>query len=255
MNDLFNVRGKVAVITGGGRGIGEMISRGFVANGARVYIASRDPERAAAQISSGGACIPVAADLSCLAGVEQLVSKIRAKEPKVDVLVNNAGLASLESLDGFSEEDWDPVMDLNAKAVFFTTQKFLPLLRAAAAAETPARVINIASIAGVRAPGFDAFAYAASKAACVMLTRHLAKRLAREHILVNAIAPGPFATEMMAPRLEAAGDAIRAGNPLNRLGAPEDVAGCALFLASRASAWTTGAVVPCDGGAAQIGNG
>jgi len=150
---------------------------------------------------------------------------------------------------------WDSVMDLNAKAVFFATQKLLPLLRNSASAEKPARIINVASIAALRTPPFEAFSYSASKAACIALTKHLAKRLAREHILANAIAPGPFATDMLEPLLNLAGDAIAKGNPLQRLGSAEDAAGCALFLASRASAWVTGTVIPCDGGEAEIGGG
>ena len=152
----------------------------------------------------------------------------------------------------YTEEGWDRVMDLNMKSVFFLTQKLLPLLRNAGVAGRPARVINIASVNGLVPPLLETYAYSASKAGCIMLTRHLAKRLAREHILVNAIAPGPFMSRMMARTIEERGDEIRRLNPIGRLGEPEDIAGVALFLASRASAYITGAVVPCDGGAAEL---
>ena len=255
MQDLFDIRGKVALITGGGRGIGEMIARGYVANGARVYIAGRAADRLvmlAEELSSSGECIAVPGDISTIAGIEALVSAIAAKEPKIDILVNNAGAARLQPVEEFSENAWDEVMDLNTKSVFFLAQKLLPLLRAAASRDTPARVINIVSVHGLKPPEIETYSYASSKAATVMLTRHLAKRLVREHILVNAIAPGPFATDMMAARLAVAADEIRARNPTGRLGAAEEMAGCAIFLASRASGWTTGAVIPCDGGSSGL---
>jgi NAD(P)-dependent dehydrogenase (short-subunit alcohol dehydrogenase family) len=255
MQDLFNIRGKTALVTGGGRGIGEMIARGYVANGARVYIASRDGERTAAlakELSSAGHCVALQADLSTLAGIEALAADLAAREARLDILVNNAGAASMVPLESYDEAAWDQVMDLNAKSVFFLTQKLLPQLRAAATSEGAARVINIASVNGLNPPEQDIYAYSSSKAACVMLTRHLAKRLARENILVNAIAPGPFPTDMMAPILARGEEQVRARNPMGRLGSAEDIAGCAIFLASRASGWTTGATIPCDGGAASL---
>jgi NAD(P)-dependent dehydrogenase (short-subunit alcohol dehydrogenase family) len=255
MQDLFNIRGKTALVTGGGRGIGEMIARGYVANGARVYIASRDGERIAAlasELSTAGECIALPADLSTLVGIEALATDLAAREAKLDILVNNAGAASMVALEAYDEAAWDQVMDLNAKSVFFLTQKLLPLLRASATPEAAARVINIASVNGLNPPEQDIYAYSSSKAACLMLTRHLAKRLARENILVNAIAPGPFPTDMMAPILARGEEQVRARNPMGRLGSAEDIAGCAIFLASRASGWTTGATIPCDGGAASL---
>lgn len=255
MQNLFDVRGKTALVTGGGRGIGEMIARGYVANGARVYIASRDKERIGAiarELSNEGGCIALPADVSTLSGIRALADALASNEPKLDILVNNAGAARTSPIETFTEEAWDQVMDLNAKSVFFLTQSFLPLLRASAAPDRPARVINIASVFGVNPPEQDGYSYSSSKAACLMLTRHLAKRLLREHILVNAIVPGPFPTDMMAPRLAVAGDQIRANNPTGRIGTAEDIAGCAIFLASRASGWTTGAAIPCDGGSASL---
>lgn len=255
MRALFDVQGKVALVTGGSRGIGEMIARGYVENGARVYISSRKPDachRLAEELSALGDCTPLPFDLSTLTGVEALAAELAARESRLDILVNNAGATWGAPIDDYPEAGWDKVVDLNMKSVFYQTTRLLPLLRAAATAASPARVINIASVNGLAPPALETYAYSASKAGCVMLTRHLAKRLAREHILVNAIAPGPFPTQMMAARLAEDGEAVRAGNPLGRVGTPEDIAGVAIFLASRASAYTTGAVIPCDGGSAEV---
>ena len=255
LNALFDLTGKVALVTGGRTGIGRMIAQGLLARGARVYVASRDAERlqqTAEALSESGECIAIPADLSTVEGVETMAAKLGEREEKLDILVNNAGAATIATIDDFTEDMWDHVMDVNAKGVFFTCQKLLPLLRAAASPQSPARIVNIASVAGINPPPFYAFSYSASKAACVMLTRHLAKVLAQENVLVNAIAPGPFDTEMMADRIAEAGDLIRAHNPLKRLGTPEDIAGCAQFLVGRGSAWTTGAVIPCDGGSSTL---
>ncbi|CAA9489049.1 MAG: 3-oxoacyl-[acyl-carrier protein] reductase [uncultured Sphingomonadaceae bacterium] len=257
MRNLFDVSGKVAVVTGGSRGIGEMIARGYVENGATVYISSRKAavcDRIAEELSRhGGRCVSLPFDLSAMAGVEGLAAAVAEREERVDILVNNAGASWGAGIDDYPENGWDKVMDLNVKSVFFLTQKLLPLLRAAAGAEHPARVINIASINGIEPPAMETYAYSSSKAAVIMLTRHLAKRLAPERILVNAIAPGPFESQMMAGTLASHGEAIVEQNPLKRIGTPEDMAGVALFLAGRASAYTTGAVIPCDGGSAELG--
>jgi NAD(P)-dependent dehydrogenase (short-subunit alcohol dehydrogenase family) len=226
-----------------------------VENGAKVYISSRKAdvcERIAEELSAHGTCIALPADVSTLAGVEGLVNELTAREPRLDILVNNAGAAWGAPIDDYPESGWDKVVDLNMKTVFFLTTRLLPLLRAAATADEPARVINVASINGIVPPEVETYAYSASKAGCIMLTRHLAKRLAREDILVNAIAPGPFPTQMMASRLAEEGEEIRRRNPRGRIGAPQDIAGVAIFLSSRASAYTTGAVIPCDGGAAEF---
>ena len=255
MKKLFDISGKVALVTGGSRGIGEMIATGYVENGAKVYISSRKKEvceAIAAELSTRGTCIPLPFDLGRMEGIAGLAAAIAEREGRLDVLVNNAGAAWGEPIDQYSESGWDKVVDLNMKSPFFLTQKLLPLLRAAASADAPARVINIASINGIQPPELETFAYSSSKAGCIMLTRHLAKRLAPENILVNAIAPGPFQSQMMAATLATHGEAIRARNPRGRIGTPEDIAGVAIFLASRASAYTTGAVVPCDGGAAEV---
>jgi NAD(P)-dependent dehydrogenase (short-subunit alcohol dehydrogenase family) len=255
MRNLFDVSGKVVLITGGSRGIGEMIARGYVENGARVYISSRKRDvcdRIADELSQHGSCTSLPFDLSVMAGIDALANEIAARETRLDILINNAGASWGAPIDDYPESGWDKVVDLNMKSPFFLTQKLLPLLRIAATAEAPARVINIASVNGLQPPGLETYAYSSSKAGCIMLTRHLAKRLAAEHILVNAIAPGPFPSQMMAATLAEHGDEIRARNPLGRIGRPEDVAGVAIFLGSRASAYTTGAVVPCDGGSAEV---
>ncbi|MDP1641901.1 MAG: SDR family oxidoreductase [Phenylobacterium sp.] len=255
MKNLFSVEGKVVLVTGGSRGIGEMIARGYVENGAKVYISSRKAEvcdRVADELSEYGTCISLPFDLGGMAGIEGLANAVKERESRLDVLVNNAGATWGAPIDEYPEDGWDKTVDLNVKSIFFLTQKLLPLLRAAATAEEPSRVINIASVNGIEPPTLETYAYSTSKAGCIMLTRHLAKRLAPEHILVNAIAPGPFPSKMMAATLAQAGDAIAKSNPRGRIGQPEDIAGVAIFLSSRASAYTTGAVVPCDGGSAEF---
>jgi NAD(P)-dependent dehydrogenase (short-subunit alcohol dehydrogenase family) len=255
MRNLFSVEGKNVLVTGGSRGIGEMIARGYVENGANVFISSRKAnvcDGIAEELSKHGKCTSLPFDLSEMAGVEGLAAALAARVDKLDVLVNNAGASWGAPIDEFPESGWDKVMDLNVKSVFFLTQKLLPQLRAAATAAAPARVINIASINGLAPSTLETYSYSASKAGVIMLTRQMAKRLAGDHILVNAIAPGPFPSQMMAATLATVGDAIRASNPLKRIGEPEDIAGVAIFLGSRASAYTTGAVVPCDGGTAEV---
>lgn len=204
MRNLFDVSGKVVLVTGGSRGIGEMIARGYVENGAKVYVSSRKSEicnRIAEELSRVGTCIPLPSDLSTLEGVEALKAALSGRETHLDVLVNNAGASWGAPIDDYPETGWDKVMDLNIKSVFFLTQKLLPLLRASATTRNPSRVINIASVKGIAPPALETYAYSSSKAACIMLTRHLAKRLAAEHILVNAISPGPFPSQMMSVTL------------------------------------------------------
>lgn len=251
MKNLFDVKGKVALVTGGSRGIGLMIARGFVANGVRTYISSRKAEvcdRVAAELAADGDCVSLPADLSTMAGVEGLAREVAAREPALHILVNNAGAAWGAPIDEFPESGWDKVMDLNVKSIFFLTQKLLPQLEAAGTAEDPARIINIGSIDGLGMPLMETYSYPASKAAVHHLTRVLAARLAPRNINVNAVAPGPFESQMMAHTLENFRAQIEARLPRGRIGRPEDMAGVALYLSAMASAFVTGVVIPVDGG-------
>lgn len=250
---LFSVAGKHVLVTGGSRGIGRMIARGFLDAGATVTITARKADacrRAAEELSAHGPCTAVPVDVADPAGVAELVAAVGAAAPRLDVLVNNAGATWGEPLETFPRSAWDKVLDVNVKAVFELTVACLPLLRAAASADDPARVLTIGSVDGIRTPALESYAYSASKAAVHMLTRHLALRLAGEAITVNAIAPGPFDSKMMAWVLddEAGRQQVAASVPLGRVGRPDDMAGTAIFLASRAGSYLTGAVIPVDGG-------
>ena len=260
LENLFSVRGKVALVTGGSRGIGEMIAAGFLANGAKVYISARKAaacDATAARLSDtyGGECISLPADVADVASIERLAAALGERESKLDILVNNAGVTWGAPLDTFPETGWDKVMDTNVKGVFYTIQKLLPLLEAAGTADDPARVVNVGSIDGIRLPSFDTVNYGPSKAAVHTLTRQMAARLVKRNIIVNAIAPGPFPTYMLSAGVGGGGDvdntdwgAIAGRNPRGRVGSPEDIAGLAIFLCSRAGAYTVGEVVTCDGG-------
>jgi NAD(P)-dependent dehydrogenase (short-subunit alcohol dehydrogenase family) len=253
MSDLFDVSGKSALVTGGSRGIGLMIARGLVQAGASVIVSSRkseDVRAAAEQLAKLGECQAIPGDVSTPAGASELAAATREIFPTLDILVNNAGVVWGAPLEEFPAIGWDKVAHTNVEGVFHLTVALLDSLRAAASAEDPARVINIGSIDGLRTPAVENYSYSASKAAVHMLTRHLAKRLASEHITVNAIAPGPFESKMMAFALDnpETREAIEQTVPLGRIGRPDDVAGLALFLASRAGAYLTGTVIPLDGG-------
>ena len=252
MQDLFSIAGKVALVTGGGRGIGLMITRGFVEAGAKVYIASRkreECERVAAELSREGECVAFGADLGTERGCRGLVDALAERESALHVLVNNSGANWGAPLAEYSDSAFDKVMNLNLKGAFHLTRFCLPLLEKAAQPGDPARVINIGSIDGIHVPMLETYSYSASKAAVHQLTRHLAKKLAPT-VTVNAIAPGPFESKMMAATLEAFGDQIASSAPLKRIGRPDDMAGAAIYLSSRAGAYLTGAVIPVDGGIA-----
>lgn len=251
VSQLFDISGKTALVTGGSRGIGLMIARGFVQNGAKVYISSRKAEaceRAAEELSKYGTCIPLAHDLGSMAEVKALAEDIKAREKKLDILVNNAGAAWAEPFETFSEEGWDKLMNVNLKAIFFLSQALLPELKAAGTADDPARIVNIGSIDGILQPQLESYAYSASKAAVHHLTHHLAKHLARDQINVNAIAPGPFETKMLAPVLATARKAIESSVPRGRIGEDDDMIGAAIFFCSKASSFITGQVLAVDGG-------
>mgnify|MGYP001402954039 CR=1 FL=1 len=250
MKDLFSVAGKVALVTGGSRGIGRMIAHGLVANGVRTYLTARKAEacqQTAAELSREGECIALPADLAKREERARLVAELSAREPRLHILVNNAGANWGAPLAEFPESGWDKVFDVNLKAVFFLTRDLVPLLEQAGTAEDPARVVNIGSIDGLHVPLLDTFSYSSAKAALHHLTRVLARKLA-PRVTVNAIAPGPFESQMMKATLDRFGDSIRSSNPRGRIGEPEDMAGTTIFLCSRAAAYVTGAVIPVDGG-------
>lgn len=251
INDLFSVAGKVAIVTGGSRGIGRMIAEGFVENGVRTYITARKADacaETAADLSKKGECIALPADLSTKEGREAFVAEITAREAKIDILVNNAGAAWGAPFEEYPDEGYDKVMDINVKAIFTLTRDLMPLLKQGASQQNPSRVINIGSIDGLRVSTMDNFAYGASKAAVHFLTKNLALRLGPKGVIVNAIAPGAFQSNMMNATLEKFQDKIESENPLGRIGSPEDMAGLALYLASNASKYMTGQVIALDGG-------
>jgi NAD(P)-dependent dehydrogenase (short-subunit alcohol dehydrogenase family) len=251
MMDLFDLSGKSAVVTGGTRGIGLMIARGLLQAGARVYVSSRQAGACAAaeqELQQYGTVAAIPADLSAEADCLRLAREIGDREHALNILVNNAGATWSALIDEFPEAAWDKVVDLNLKTPFFLTQALLPLLEAAGTRDDPARVINIGSIDGLHVPSLPTYPYSASKAGLHHLTRVLASELGPRHITVNAVAPGPFESRMMASTLKTFGTAIAAAAPLRRIGRPDDMAGVAVYLASRAGAYVTGAVIPVDGG-------
>jgi NAD(P)-dependent dehydrogenase (short-subunit alcohol dehydrogenase family) len=251
MKDLFAIDGKVALVTGGSRGIGLMIARGFVAAGAKTYISSRKAstcDAVAAELSQLGTCIALPADLSSEAECRRLADELGKREPALHVLVNNAGANWGAPMAEYPDSAWDKVLAINVKGIFHLTRFCVPLLEKAARPGDPARVINIGSIDGLQAPVLETYAYSASKAAVHHMTRVLAHQLAARGITVNAVAPGPFQSKMMAETLERFRDVIVGSCPLGRIGEPEDMAGVAIYLASRAGAYLTGVVIPVDGG-------
>ena len=258
MEKLFDIAGKVALVSGGSRGIGEMIAEGFVKNGVKTFITSRKAEQCdetAKRLSKFGECISIPADLTDSNEIKKVKSKVESETNTLNILVNNAGAVWAADFDNFPENGWDKVMDTNVKGVFFLTQKLLPLLEKNANSETPTHVINVGSIDGIKTPVFDNFSYGPSKAAVHHLTRVLAAHLIKRNIIVNGIAPGPFPTYMLSTGVGGGGDtentdwdAVGKGNPRGRVGTAEDIAGLAIFLSSRACGFTVGDVITCDGG-------
>ncbi len=248
---LFSIKGKTALITGGSRGIGLMIARGFLESGARVYISSRKKDvcdAVARELSKVGECISVPADVSTLDGCKHLAQRIAEREERLHILVNNAGAVWFAPMAEYTEAGWDKVIDTNVKSTFFLTRELMPLLERAGQPEDPARVINVGSIDGIKAPFLETYAYPASKAAVHHMTRDLAVKLAGRNVTVNAIAPGPFESQMTKWMLENFKQRIESTCPLRRIGNPSDMAGVALYLASRAGAYVNGVVIPVDGG-------
>lgn len=249
MTDLFSLQGRVALVTGGSRGIGRMIAAGFLRQGARVYITARKAaacDATAAELSSLGSCISMPADVSTVAGAQELAAALAAREPALDILVNNAGAAWGEAFETFPEKGWDKVMDLNVKTPFFLTQALHGLLCKAATART-AKVINVASIDGISVNPMETYSYAASKAGLIHLTKRMSLRLIKDNIAVSGIAPGAFASEMNKDARDH-GDEIARRIPSGRIGVDDDMAGIAIYLASRAGDYVVGQTVAVDGG-------
>ncbi|KAN0108262.1 short-chain dehydrogenase/reductase-like protein sdr [Hyaloscypha variabilis] len=252
-SSLFNVKGKVVLVTGGAKGIGRMISEGFVQNGAKVYISSRDAkacEQACKELNAlgKGSAHAIPADFYKLEDCKRLADELKKREPKLHVLVNNSGSNWGAPYDEFPDSAWTRVLTLNLTRVFTITQAVTPLLEAAATKEDPARIINIGSVDGVRVPSLETFSYSASKAGLHQLSRVLANHLGKRNITSNALACGPFESKMMAATLKDFGEMIIEGIPLGRIGTPQDVAGACLFLSSRAGAFVNGATIALDGG-------
>ncbi|TPG40343.1 SDR family oxidoreductase [Sphingomonas koreensis] len=246
--NLFRLDGRVALITGGSRGIGKMIAAGFVAQGAKVYISSRKAEACFETAEElGDNCIALPQDVSTVPGCKALAAQFAEHEDKLDILVNNAGAAWGEPFEVFPEKGWDKVMDLNVKSPFFLTQALFEALKAAGSAARPAKVINITSIDGQRLNPWDTYSYHASKSALIYLTKRMAARLVRDHVNVTSIAPGAFASEMNRAARDH-GDAVAKGIPAGRVGVDEDMAGAAIYLASRAGDYVVGDTITVDGG-------
>ncbi|ORZ10812.1 hypothetical protein BCR42DRAFT_380487 [Absidia repens] len=253
INQLFDVKDKVVLVTGGGRGIGLMIATGFVSAGAKVYISSRTAtvcDKVAEELTSQGPgqCISIPADLSSLEECRRLAQELSKREDHLDVIVNNSGTNYNESVEDYPDDAFQKVLNLNLTRIFSLSQACLPLLKSKASADAPSRIINIGSIDGLRAPPQTTFAYSASKSGLHHLTRHLASVLADDHILCNTIAPGAFRSKMMKATLDAFEEVIKSKIPVGRIGTPEDIAGTVLFLSSRAGQYVTGATIVVDGG-------
>jgi NAD(P)-dependent dehydrogenase (short-subunit alcohol dehydrogenase family) len=254
LHELFNLEDKVALVTGGSRGIGYMMAQGLLEAGAKVYITARTPEvcqEAADELSQYGLCESLPADITDASAREKLVSRISDADGKLDILINNAGIAWGERLEDYPTGAFDKVLELNVTTVFALTRDFTPLLEKAGCKADPARVINIGSIDGLHIPrvhGIGTYAYTASKAAVHHLTRHLAVELASRHITVNAIAPGFFHSKMTAGIFENFGEKLASNSLSGRVGEPQDIAGLAVYLSSRAGAYVNAAIIPVDGG-------
>ena len=251
--DLFSLKGRIAVVTGGSRGIGKMIASGFLAQGAaKVYITARKAgpcEETAKELTAAydGECIALPIDMSTVAGCEKLAEELIKREPKIDILVNNAGAAWGANFDEFPEAGWDTVMNLNVKSLFFLTKALAKPLRAAATKDKPGKVINIASIDGLSVNPLETYSYQASKAAVIHLTRRMAAKLIHDNINVTAICPGAFESDMNTAARDH-GDAVAKAIPSKRIGRPEDMAGIAIYLASRAGDYVVGNAIAVDGG-------
>ncbi len=251
MDQLFDISGKTALVTGGTGDIGRSIADFFVRRGVRTYICGRNAQLCAdtaAELSRHGECHGVQADLGSLAGMQRLAAEISSREKRLDILVNNAGAAHYAGIDVFPESAWDETFNINLKAPFFLSQAFLPLLREAGTSARPARIINIGSAAGTQVSPNEAYAYSTSKSALNYLTRKIARRLAKDNITVNTVGPGPVEAGLMSKMDEAFRKSVRDEIPLGRMATPGEVAAAVVFLASPAAAYLTGVILPVDGG-------
>lgn len=249
IEELFNLTGKVALVTGGAKGIGAMMTRGLIESGAKVYVSSRSAEACtqfAQEMSEFGECIALPTNLLESDQVAELIATLEKREDHLDILINNSGATWGAPIESFPEKGWDKVMDLNVKSLFFLTQGLLPLLTKNASPQNPSRIINISSVASFIHGGLQAISYNASKAAVNSVTKVLANELAKKQVLVNAIAPGLFPSKMSS---HFDYEKESAGIPLGRIGQPTDIAGLAIFLCSKASSFMTGNIIPLDGGA------
>lgn len=250
IENMFSVAGKTALVTGGGKGIGAMITQGLIESGAKVYISSRSADDCIAFANKmndlgKGECIALPADLSKVENIEALAENFASKEDSLNILINNSGTSWGALLSEFPEKGWDKVMDLNVKSVFFLTQKLLPFLKAGASLDTPSSVVMISSVAAVSSDSISAYSYGPSKAAVAQLGKILAKDLAKDHITVNTIGPGFFESNMTR---HVDSKMMADLNPLKRIGRPEDIAGLVLYLCSRSGSYMTGSYIPLDGG-------
>ena len=250
MTELFSLQGRVALVTGGSRGIGRMIASGLLRHGAKVFISARKAEQCdetAKELSSLGTCISLPADVSTVEGCRLVALEMAQRESGLDILVNNAGAAWGEPFESFPEKGWDKVVDLNMKTPFFLTQALHEMLKAAAKPQQPAKVINVASIDGISVNKWDTYSYTASKAGLIHLTKRMALRLAQDNIVVSGIAPGPFPSEMNKEARDH-GDHVAQHVPAGRIGVEDDMAGVAVYLASRAGNYVVGETIAVDGG-------
>ena len=250
IDELFSIRGRTALVTGGSRGIGKMIAEGFVRSGVKVYISARKAgpcEKTARELSAYGTCVALPLDASGAEGARTMAESYLAHEGTLDILVNNAGAAWGADFDEFPESGWDKVVNLNLKTPFFLTKALAAPLRAAATAAKPSKVINIASIDGIFVNPLETYSYAASKSGLIHLTRRMAAKLIHDQIVMSAIAPGPFKSDMNKAARDNA-DAVAKRVPSGRIGSDEDMAGAAIYLASRAGDYVVGATIAVDGG-------
>ncbi|KAG2223794.1 hypothetical protein INT45_001928 [Circinella minor] len=258
MENIFSVKDKVVLVTGGSRGIGEMIATGFVAHGAKVYITSRKAsvcDQVAQTLTKRGPgqCISLPADLQSLDEIKRLVAELSKREDHLDVLVNNAGATWNESFETYPDDAFTKIIKLDVQRVFSLIQACFPLLTTKSSIENPSRVINIGSVNGEGIVSNEVYAYTAAKAGLHHLTRHLAGKLGHKGVTFNNVAPGAFPSKMMEETLEKVGDLIKATTPLGRIGSPEDIAGTCIYLASRAGQFTNGSTIAVDGGSSWHG--